>query len=54
MTLAFAIDKRLESEIARVLEFMGHARDRPEGLNAADGRAARPTQQGEWGTVEVD
>jgi hypothetical protein len=30
MTLAMAIDKRLESEIARVLEIMGHVRDRPD------------------------
>lgn len=32
--------KRLESEIARVLEIMGHVRDRPEGLNEADTKAA--------------
>jgi hypothetical protein len=40
MTLAIAIDKRLEREIARVLEIMGHVRDRPEGLNEADTKAA--------------
>ena len=40
MTLAMAIDKRLESEIARVLEIMGHVRYRPEGLNEADTKAA--------------
>jgi hypothetical protein len=40
MTLAMPIDKRLESEIARVLEIMGHVRDRPEGLNEADTKAA--------------
>jgi hypothetical protein len=27
---AIAIEKRLESEIARALEIMGHVRDRPE------------------------
>jgi hypothetical protein len=40
MTLVIAIDKRLESEIVRVLEIMGHVRDRPEGLNEADTKAA--------------
>jgi hypothetical protein len=35
-----AIEKRLESEIARALESMGHVRDRPEGLNEADTKAA--------------
>ena len=40
MTLAIAIEKRLESEIARALEIMGHVRDRPEGLNEADTKAA--------------
>lgn len=40
MTLATAIEKRLESEIARALEIMGHVRDRPEGLNEADTKAA--------------
>ena len=40
MTLAMAIEKRLESEIARALEIMGHVRDRPEGLNEADTKAA--------------
>ena len=40
MTLAMPIDKRLESEIARALEIMGHVRDRPEGLNEADTKAA--------------
>jgi predicted type IV restriction endonuclease len=39
MTLAIAIEKRLEREIARVLEIMGHVRDRPGGLNEADTRA---------------
>ena len=39
MTLAMAIDKHLESEIARALEIMGHVRDRPEGLNEADTKA---------------
>jgi len=33
-------EKRLESEIARALEIMGHVRDRPEVLNAADTQAA--------------
>jgi hypothetical protein len=33
MTLAIAIEKRRESEIARALEIMGHVRDRPQGLN---------------------
>jgi hypothetical protein len=44
MTLAIAIEKRLESEIARALKNMGHVRDRPEGLNEADtqGRLHRP------------
>ena len=36
MTLAMAIEKRLESEIAHVLWIMGHVRDRPEGPNEAD------------------
>ena len=40
MTLAIAIEKRLEREIARALEIMGHVRDRPEVLNAADTQAA--------------
>jgi type I restriction enzyme R subunit len=40
MTLAIAIEKRLEREIARALEIMGHVRDRPEGLNEADTKAA--------------
>ena len=40
MTPAIAIEKRLESEIARALEIMGHVRDRPEGLNEADTKAA--------------
>ena len=40
MTPAIAIEKRLEGEIARVLEIMGHVRDRPEGLNEADTKAA--------------
>ena len=40
MTLAIAIEKRLESEIARALEIMAHVRDRPEGLNQADTKAA--------------
>jgi predicted type IV restriction endonuclease len=35
-----AIEKRLEREIVRVLEIMGHVRDRPEGLNEADTKAA--------------
>ena len=35
-----AIEKRLESEIARALKIMGHVRDRPEGLNEADTKAA--------------
>jgi hypothetical protein len=39
MTLATAIEKRLESEIARVLEIMGHVRDRSEDLNEADTKA---------------
>jgi hypothetical protein len=39
MTLAMAIEKRLERESTRVLEIMGHVRDRPEGLNEADTRA---------------
>jgi hypothetical protein len=39
MTLALAIEKRLEREIARALEIMGHVRDRPEGLNEADTKA---------------
>jgi len=42
MTLAITIEKRRESEIARVLEM----RDRPEGLNGADTRAAKLPQQG--------
>jgi hypothetical protein len=40
MTLAMAIEKRLEREIARALEIMGHVRDRAEGLNEADTKAA--------------
>jgi len=40
MTLAIAIEKRLEREIARILKIMGHVRDRPEGLNEADPTAA--------------
>jgi hypothetical protein len=36
MTLAIAIEKRLEGEIGRVLEIMGYVRDRPEGLHEAD------------------
>jgi predicted type IV restriction endonuclease len=40
MTVAIAIEKRLEREIARALEIMGHVRDRPEGLNEADTKAA--------------
>jgi predicted type IV restriction endonuclease len=40
MTLAIAIERRLEREIARVLEIMGHVRDRPEGPNEADTKAA--------------
>jgi hypothetical protein len=40
MTLAITTEKRLEREIARVLEIMGHVRDRPEGLNKADTKAA--------------
>lgn len=40
MTLTPAIEKRLESENARVLEIIGHVRDRPEGLNDADTKAA--------------
>jgi hypothetical protein len=40
MTLAIAIENRLESEIARALEIMGHVRDRPEGVNEADTKAA--------------
>jgi hypothetical protein len=50
MTLAIAIEKRLESEIAHTLEIMGHGRDRPEGLNEADyqGRLHRPDSQRPW------
>jgi hypothetical protein len=33
-------ERRLVSEIARVLEIMGNVRDRPEGLNEADTKAA--------------
>lgn len=40
MTPATGIEKRLESEVAHVLEIMGHVRDRPEGLNEADTKAA--------------
>ena len=40
MTLAIAIEKRLERKIARALEIMGHVRDRPEGLTEADTKAA--------------
>jgi predicted type IV restriction endonuclease len=40
MTPDTGIEKRLEREIARVLEIMGHVRDRPEGLNEADTKAA--------------
>jgi hypothetical protein len=40
MTLAIAIEKRLKCAIARVLEIMGHVRDRPEGPNEADTKAA--------------
>ena len=40
MTLAIAIEKNREREIARALEIMGHVRDRPEGLNEADTKAA--------------
>ena len=40
MTLAIPIEKRLEREIACVLEIMGHVRDRLEGLNEADIKAA--------------
>jgi hypothetical protein len=36
MSAGPALEKRLESEIARVLEIMGYVRDRPEGLNEAD------------------
>ena len=40
MTLAIAIEKaRRESGIARLLEIMGHVRDRSEGLNEADTKA---------------
>ena len=37
---ATAIETRLESEVARVLEIIGRVRDRPEGLNEADTKAA--------------
>jgi predicted type IV restriction endonuclease len=40
MTLGMAIEKRLEGEIARILKIMGDVRDRPEGLNEADTKAA--------------
>jgi predicted type IV restriction endonuclease len=40
MTPAIAIEKQLETEIARAVEIMGHVRDRPEGLNEADTKAA--------------
>ncbi len=33
-------ERRLVSEITRVLEIMGHVRDRREGLNEADTKAA--------------
>ena len=37
MTVAMAIEKRLEAEIARVLEIMGHVPDRPALWQAPDG-----------------
>jgi hypothetical protein len=40
MSVAALAETRLKSEIARVLEIMGHVRDRPEGLNEADTKAA--------------
>jgi hypothetical protein len=40
MTLAIANESRLEREITRVLEIIGHVSDRPEGLSGADTRAA--------------
>ena len=40
MTLAIAIENRLESQIARAIEIIEHVRDRPKGLNEADTEAA--------------
>ena len=40
MTLAIAIENRLESEIARALEIMQHVRDRLQGPNETDTKAA--------------
>ena len=40
MMPAIAIEKRLESDIARALESMGYGSDRPEDVNETDTKAA--------------
>jgi hypothetical protein len=57
MTLAIAIEKRFESESA--LEIMGHVRDRSEGLNKVDIKAAfidpnRSNDRARWLNPSID
>jgi hypothetical protein len=55
MTLAIAIEKRLEREIARALEIRGRVRYCPECLNEADTKVAimDPILRASAGSCEI-